>query len=544
MSKGQKMFDARKGKIATAIAMIAANTALTTAAHAVTDSTITDVTVFPGVAQVTRQTSLNAGSQALTFDCLPASINQQALSVEAGAGVQVGEISVERLSAKQAPHCLRSPLDSDIERLEDELAMLEAEKQGLDLSVAYLRGLGGGKDQAAVAPAGSLEAMLGTVKNEGRGAFKRLHAIEREKQRVAEKLQPLVAERDRLGNSRRQISRVTIRTVASKTSKLALTYQVNGPSWQPAYRAYLDSGAASIKLERQAMVRQSTGEDWKGVALRLSTGQPRRGASAPYPSPWTIGIAVPRKPDEAKLMRQRNAAGFAELAMAEPAAAPVMALADKEESFTVEAVDSAFRTEFVAPQKLDIPSNGEKVGLTLETRQLESKLFIRTVPSRDASAWLMAGMKAPDGIWPAGQLQLYRDQAYVGVASLGAPDKEGQWEMPFGQDERVTITVLPEDVKDGTRGLTGSRMERSIRRVFEIENRHKEAIDLQVLESAPSSRHEDVEVALEFKPEPKARKWRDLPGVVEWRTPLAAGQTARFEASYVYSWPEGAMLTD
>ncbi|GAA6140707.1 DUF4139 domain-containing protein [Hydrogenophaga sp. 5NK40-0174] len=538
------MFDARKGKIATSMALgAAASTLLASQAWAATDSVITGVTVFPGVAQVTRQASLAAGGQALTFDCLPAGINQQALTVEAGAGVQVGEISVERLDSEQARHCLNSPLDKDIERLEDELAVLDAEKQGLELSVSYLRGLGGGKDQQAVAPSGSLASMLGTVKAEAGNAFRRMHSIEREKQRINERLLPLTAERDRLGNSRRQISRVTIRTVASKPSNLALIYQVSGPTWQSAYRAYLDSASSSIQLERQAMVQQSTGEDWKGVALRLSTGQPRRGASAPYPSPWTIGIAVPLKQEAAGFMSRQRGLAAADAALAEPMAAASPAPAELERDFTVEAIDTAFRTEFVAPQRLDIPSNGERVGLTLETRKLQSKLFIRTVPSRDASAWLMAEAKAPDGIWPAGQLQLYRDQAYVGAARLGDPDKQGLWEMPFGQDERVAVTVLPEDVKDGTRGLTGSRMERSIKRVFEIENRHKDAIDLQVLEAAPSSRHEDVDVALKFQPEPQSGKWRDLPGVVEWRTPLAPGKTARFEASYVYSWPEDATLT-
>ncbi len=537
------MIDVSQGKITRTIAIGAVATALTSLAHAATNSVITEVTVFPGVAQVTRQASLLAGSHALTFDCLPAGIRQQALSVEAGAGVQVGEISVERIDAKQAPHCLISPLDADIERLEDELAMLESERQGLDLSVAYLRGLSGGKDQAAVAPTAPLPAMLGTVRTEAREAFKRMHSIEREKQRITEKLVPLAAERNRLGNSRRQISRVTIRTVASKASNLALVYQVNGPTWQPAYRAYLDSASASIKLERQAMVRQSTGEDWMGVALRLSTGQPRRGASAPVPSPWTIGIAIPQKPQDDMLKRRQNESQFADLAMAAVPDMPSPIAAPMEREFEVEAIDTAFRTEFVAPQKLDVPSNGQKVGLTLESRKLSSKLFVRTVPTRDESAWLMAEMKAPEGIWPAGQVQLYRDQAFVGAASLGAPDKKGLWELPFGQDERVSVTALPEEVKDGTRGLTGSRLEKSIRRVFEVENRHKDAIELQVLEASPSSRHEDVAVSTEFKPSPQTQKWRDLPGVVEWRAPLAAGKEMRFEASYVYSWPEDATLT-
>ena len=73
-----------------------------------------------------------------------------------------------------------------------------------------------------------------------------------------------------------------------------LVYQINGPGWAPTYRASLDTRTHALSLERQAQVAQATGEDWVGVPLRLSTGQPRRGTTGPQPRPWRVGIAEPR----------------------------------------------------------------------------------------------------------------------------------------------------------------------------------------------------------------------------------------------------------
>ncbi len=52
-----------------------------------------------------------------------------------------------------------------------------------------------------------------------------------------------------------------------------------------------------ITLQYRASISQETGEDWKGIALTLSTASPSVGSEIPRLGPWTIGpylLPLPR----------------------------------------------------------------------------------------------------------------------------------------------------------------------------------------------------------------------------------------------------------
>src|SRR5258708_17423102 len=48
-----------------------------------------------------------------------------------------------------------------------------------------------------------------------------------------------------------------------------------------------------ITLQYRASISQETGEDWKGIALTLSTASPLVGSEIPKLGPWTIGTQFP-----------------------------------------------------------------------------------------------------------------------------------------------------------------------------------------------------------------------------------------------------------
>ena len=72
-----------------------------------------------------------------------------------------------------------------------------------------------------------------------------------------------------------------------------LSYVVAGPSWSPHYDVRADTIAKKLTVAYQAQVRQRTGEDWRGVSLRLSTAQPGVGGREPELSPWALYKAEP-----------------------------------------------------------------------------------------------------------------------------------------------------------------------------------------------------------------------------------------------------------
>jgi uncharacterized protein (TIGR02231 family) len=283
-------------------------------------------------------------------------------------------------------------------------------------------------------------------------------------------------------------------------------------------------------------VAQATGEDWRGVKLVLSTGQPRRETAGRTPGAWRIGIEPP----------QRAPASPAPAAMM--AAPAPMASADKrvmaeaaQPLFDVNVFDNSFATEFAVPQTIDVPSNGQRVTLALGQHEDTAKLAARTSPRVDASAFLVAELAQPAGVWPAGALQLYRDGNFVGSGRWNAPS-DSKLTLSFGRDELVRVQPEPEQDSQGTGGFVGSRAERKVQRAYVVENRHRTPIAVQVLEAAPVSVDEQVRVAAQFLPQPGELAWNKQPGLAMWSFDLDAGKTARVAADYTISYPKDARL--
>ena len=65
-----------------------------------------------------------------------------------------------------------------------------------------------------------------------------------------------------------------------------------GATWTPAYDARLRAERA-VELAYFGVVRNGTGEDWKEVALTLSTARPSLGGGAPELRAWIVDVAKP-----------------------------------------------------------------------------------------------------------------------------------------------------------------------------------------------------------------------------------------------------------
>lgn len=504
---------------------------------AATTSQIAQVTLYPGSAKVERVAKVAAGAKKLTFTCLPSALDASSLAVAGDASVRLGEFSVVVEDRAAVPACAGTELDARIRELEDKKAALAAEDAALGMVTGYLKSETTGGVRQATDPK-TLAAMAEALRRTGQDTFSRQHLISRQQQELDRTLAPLVAERARVLAGRGRVSTVSVTLDAPRDAEVRLIYQINGPGWAPSYRASLDTRTNALSLERQAQVAQATGEDWVGVPLRLSTGQPRRGTTGPQPRPWRLSIAEPRA---------ETAGQVRAMAAPAPMMSKSMPTAEADEvtrpSFDVSVFDNAYATEFTVPQRIDVPSGGQRVTVSLGSHNTTATLLTRTTPSASASAWLVAEMAQPDGVWPQGALQLYRDGAYVGSDTLRAGGK-GLLSLSFGLDELTVVRVEPQKDRQGSTGFVGSRATRTVARAYTVENRHRTPVQLQVLEAAPVSVDEKVSVETQFSPEPAAMTWNDQAGVAVWRQPLAAGQTARFTADYAISYPKDARLQE
>ena len=271
-----------------------------------------------------------------------------------------------------------------------------------------------------------------------------------------------------------------------------------------------------------------------------STTMELPGTSGPLPRPWSIGIAPPPQPPQPMAAMESSR-------MLLPAPAPMVAMRESADvaqpSFDVSVFENSFATEFSVPQTIALQSNGQRVTLALGSIDTTPQLFARTSPLVDASAWLVAELPQPAGVWPTGPLQLYRDGAFVSSDTLRTGDTR-PLSLSFGRDELVLVQVEPQKDMQASAGFVGTRALRSTSRAYRIENRHTTAVALQVLEASPVSVDEKVSIKAQFDPQPTSQAWNEQPGVVLWSTRLEPGKAARFTAAYEVAYPKDAQLQE
>ncbi|WP_313300645.1 DUF4139 domain-containing protein [Diaphorobacter sp.] len=517
-------------------------------AHAVeAASRITQVKLYPGSATVERTARVPAGARSFTFRCLPANIDTRSLQVQGDAALRIGEASIRTRERELDPLCI-SPLDTALREAQDQLATAKAETESLQLSETYLNTVAKIPPETRYAGPGTpgsaaINVTTEALRRSAQDVLQRLHHAKRKQEDAELRYQMVLKERDRVSNPQTRLSSVTVTLASDREAELRLSYQVRGPGWSPSYRATLDSANGKVKLERLALVAQNTGEDWNNVPLVLSTGQPTQRTAGRLPSQWTLDIQPPPTPLKSnELMRMAPAAAPAPIAAS---AGNSGADAADMPSFDVQTTDNAYATEFNVPQRITVPTGGQRITLTLGTQDAQAQLVTRTAPAVEPVAYLIAQLPVLPGVWPSASVALYRDSAYVGQGTLNNNDGDlARVGLSFGRDERIIVTTEPQQQNAASAGFIGSDTERKVEHAYRIDNRHQRSVELQVLEAAPVSRNQQIRVESQYTPQPADLQWNRQPGLVLWSQTLAPASSARFTATHTLRYPKDAILSE
>lgn len=510
-------------------------------AQTATPSRITQVLVYPGGATIERSAKVAAGAKELRLACLPAHFDIDSLKVQADDGIQVGDVSVQTVERARAPECANSALDMRIRELEDKQAAIRAENGAQDLVLAYLKNYGGDK-QTAGSPIGATAEQL---RRSGQEALQRQHQAQRRIEELEAQLTPLQLERNKLRDANPQVSAVLVRVAARNEGEIRLSYRIAGAGWSPQYRAYLDTAKSQLRLERHAQVAQTSGEDWSGVNLRLSTVQANQANRLNPPQPWALDIRPPVTTVAISGSSIKSDLFAAPAAMHAPVAmARAVAPASKEDvpNFDVSVFQGAYAAEFAVPGKVNLASSGQRIAFALGDLAMPAQLLTRIQPQQASQAYLLAELARPAGSWPAGELQLFRDGEFIGKSQLRLGSEE-KMELFFGRDDLVRVQTEPEQRDGANKGFIGSRAEQKFQRAYVLENLHQTPVTVQLLETSPVARHADIQVQSQFNPKPTQENWHKQAGVVAWQLPLAAGKTIRIAAEYLISYPKDAVVS-
>jgi uncharacterized protein (TIGR02231 family) len=506
------------------------------AAHAQDGSKITAVTLYPGSATVERTARIAPGMTRLEISGLPANFDPQSVRVDADPGVAVGEVSTQDVARAQASNLREAQLEERIQALKDRQAELDGEAKSAEMVTEFLSRLGTpGEKPAPIPDAKSLGGIVDLIRKGGSESLARVQRAQVQKREIGKQIAALERDLARLKSGSRDTRTILVGISTDRGGSARVSYQVSGAGWRPAYRASLDSQASKLELVRQGVVTQTTGEDWAGVKLKLSTGQPRLSPQGPDPRPWWVSLPVARP--------YASAAG----ALAEAPALLAMEARKARLDQVAQApapieLQTTFGTEFEVPGVVTLPADGRKVTVSLAKLSLPAKMRLRVVPRLDAAAIVTAEAKRPEGVWLPGEIQLQRDGNVVGSTHWN-PQTSSGLVLPFGRDNLVRVTLDRVKDRNGSSGIIDRKNEREVTDVLTLASFHKTPLDLVVLESSPVSTSDQITVKATYEPKPQVQNWEERQGVVAWERSIAPNETVKITVNYTIGYPkEGAVV--
>ena len=531
------------------------------ATHAQEVSRVVAATVYDDGALVERQLKTPGGTRHVQLACMPPGFRAETLRIDGDASLHVGDVRTEIVAGDEALACERGPVDARLRALEDQKAALRSQVSADDMALDYLRRWNGSTSAEAPAPRASAPAHALPAADTLRRSATEMMA---DQARLLHQITDLDRQLADLRKSVRRAPkgdwstlRLDLSTAGAAT--LRVRYQLPSANWQLSYRASLDTKTSMLRIERQAEVSQSTGEDWNDVALTLSIGrvdQPARPSQQPaswnltpperiYPN-VTGGSSVPGNASNDAMVQRVEITGSSispYWSLPEtPDAAPHL---DTTPVVGIKVEERDWQTLFHTTQPITLPPDDQHHMLALDAVSVPVKVRVQIIPLQGLAAYVLADAPAPAGSWPDGNVQIWRDGALIGdVRNWSPDDNDGRLSLYLGRDDRVRVSVQRPPSMSVSVGLFGGEQQRSWGSVFVIANGHATPQEVELIDPAPVSHNETVKVTSKYDPAPSAIDWQHKPGVNVWTLQLAPNQTRQVSVSHQVIFPKDMRIRD
>ena len=487
---------------------------------------IEQVTVYTDRAEVVRvvEVDVAGGEHRLRVADLPTAIDADTLriSIREGDGFALGGVELRRVRGAERVQPRARELEEVIRDLEWQGRGLDNRIEARNLQLRLIESVAAGGDETA--SAGNRLAALETIGSQAEEVLAGRLALASEREALNRELERLRRELTDLGQAQRDSREALVdyRAETAGTVMLELRYVVGQAGWEATYEWRLDTDAGELQIIQQAVLRQNSGEDWEDAEVRVALGQPAAGGRLPVLSPWYIDIAPPPRPAVAMESAAMDRAVVSGARMAAP---------------TLEGSEMA--AAWRIPGRVSLPGDNSTRRIALSEHRLAAEVGARTVPRRQARAWLFASAEYEGEAWlPPGRVSLFQDGGLVGQSRSGGLAPGSTLEASFGVAERIEVSHRM--VRD-TRGSDGViRRQNRLEREFEIEiaNRYSRALEVTVLDQLPIPRDERIQVELTSDSRaPSARDFDDQAGVVAWKDSYQPGQKRQFRFGYRALFP-------
>ncbi len=357
---------------------------------------IISATVYKNQAQVTRsgKLSLKAGQVRIVCDDLPHSFNTSSLQVEGhgSAAVSIIGTDVIRVQDDPAENPRYTELFEKLETLAIRRDSIDIEINALQIRLQFVEQLGKLPMQqkpseefpAEIFQVEGWKALMDFLQNERTGSDAKIYSLNLKKQDISKDIAWIRQELDLVKRGTRTGYRVAIDCAVESAGELTLElkYIVPGTAWVPEYRISFDPGSKGVALVYNSRIKQSTGEDWNGVDITLSTAMPHAGAAPPELQPHYLSRIMPRA-KKAQMMEMESHD------MVEPVAdrGGIVKTGDEDhvrggraDHFEAEIFSSEFAASFRVPAMVDLVSGADSKRIRITEGTMPAELSLYTAP--------------------------------------------------------------------------------------------------------------------------------------------------------------------
>ena len=286
-----------------AIVAICLLTATVFAEAPTTTGTISRVTVYRGQALVTRtiNVDLPPDTSELIVTNLPNNIIPESLYAQTSGDIKVMSVRYREKAVKEDTREEVKKLNEQIEEVTKQIQHAEGDLKHLhaqwDNMFSKLRGFTVDAAKSDLSRGlltfEPIKKLTTFIEEKGYDYHKRATELRDKIAELKKELELLNRKLEQLNAGRSRTERQAILFVKKsdkKKSSIELSYLVNGANWLPQYNLRANPENSNALIEYNAVVNQTSGENWDAITLSLSTAEPAMVAAAPVLEPMNIKL--------------------------------------------------------------------------------------------------------------------------------------------------------------------------------------------------------------------------------------------------------------
>lgn len=335
-------------------------------------------------------------------------------------------------------------------------------------------------------------------------------------------------------------------------AELDLNYYTRTAGWAPSYDIRVKTLDNAMKLVYKAMVNNTTGLDWSGVKLNLSTSNPNQGTNLPSMTPTYLQLYFPQvyaiaqlqsitdddKLDPPTQLDAVTITAYNQKNSAVKSNATGSTTNNVQDYTTLS--ESQLNTNYEIDLPYEIPSDGIPYSVTIKEEKVTAQYQHTTIPKLDEDAFLLARLSRWDSLnLLPGQANVIMDNVYLGKTYLNPNTTEDTLALSLGRDKRISIDR--KIVKDVKTPKKGEKKTETYTVEITLKNNKKQAVEIHLKDQHPVSKVNEIEV--ELTDAGGAEILAD-DGIMDWRIAINPGESKKIKFVYQIKYPKDKVLQE